>query len=120
VIVLSLPYPPTSNHNTMVANGRRISSPKYRAWRTLAELEARAARQLSVAGPYHIQYRVDRPDRRRRDIENLPKSLSDALQAAGIIEDDAHCETSFVAWTERKPGKGARVHITIIPYGVEP
>jgi crossover junction endodeoxyribonuclease RusA len=118
VIRLTLPYPPTSNHNTTVSNGRRISSTKYRAWRREAEQVARlAARGGHVAGPYTIVYSADRPDNRRRDVENLPKSLSDALQAAGVIRDDADCDASTILWSPRKPGKGAAVHIIITPLG---
>ena len=117
VIKLTLPYPPTSNHNTMVAHGRRISSPTYRKWRAAAEAVCIEGCLLQfdapLKGPYWIAYVVDRPDRRRRDIENLPKSISDALQSAGVIEDDSFCMQSICEWSQRAPGKGAAVHVTI-------
>lgn len=117
MIRLSLPYPPTSNHNTMVAKGRRISSPKYRTWRATAEWHARlGAAGKSVQGAYTISYSVERPDRRRRDLENLPKSLSDALQAAGVIRDDADCERSTIEWAGAKPTvRDAMIYIQIMP-----
>lgn len=117
MIRLTLPYPPTSNHNTMVAKGRRISSPKYRAWRTLAEISIRAQSQgQTVPGLYSISYFAERPDKRRRDLENLPKSLSDALQSAGLLADDANCERSTISWLEGVSTKGcAVVHVNIEP-----
>lgn len=113
IVELTLPYPPTSNHNTMAVRGRRISSPKYRAWREKAETAIKAQTPPHVAGGYYITYTVDRPDRRRRDVENLPKSLSDALQAAGVIADDCHCLDARVLWSQREPGAGARVVVRI-------
>lgn len=111
-----MPYPPTSNHNTMVMRGRRISSPKYRAWRLIAELQAKCqAGGRSVEGPYTIRYTVERPDRRLRDVENIPKSISDALQAAGVIRDDCNCMESTVGWATCKPSKDARVIVRITP-----
>jgi crossover junction endodeoxyribonuclease RusA len=118
-LLLAIPYPPTSNHNTMPGKGkkrkvRRILSPKYRAWRDTAEDEInRLSDGLAVHGPYNIQYVVERPDNRRRDVENIPKSISDALQAAGVIEDDADCQRSVVQWANAAPHKGARVWVTI-------
>jgi crossover junction endodeoxyribonuclease RusA len=115
-IALALSYPPTSNHNTMVAHGRRIASPKYRAWRQLAEREARgAADGRTIDSAYEIFYVAQRPDRRRRDVENLPKSISDALQAAGVIADDANCQRSTIEWASGPPaGKDALVLVRIV------
>lgn len=115
MIFLTLPYPPTSNHNTMVAHGRRISSPKYRAWRAGAERAARLQATSAVLGLYRIAYAAQRPDNRRRDLENLPKSLSDALQAAGVIADDANCIRSEIEWASGPPVKAATVFIRITP-----
>ncbi len=118
MIVLHMPYPPTSNHNTTVVNGRRIMSPKYRAWRREAEMTVRlSARGQSIAGPYTIEYVADRPDRRRRDIENLPKSLGDALQEAGVIRDDADCQASLVRWAAPDPVALPIIRVTITPLG---
>lgn len=120
MIVIALPYPPTSNHNTMVAKGRRISSPKYRNWRAAAEVAARVqAGRRKIEGPYTIHYLADRPDLRRRDVENLPKSLSDALQAAGVIRDDADCERSTIEWGARVArGCEPLVRVTIEPFSL--
>lgn len=117
MISVSLPYPPSSNNNTAVVNGRRISSRQYRAWRAKAERDARVLSDgLKVTGPYHIRYVAQRPDWRRRDVENLPKSLADALQAAGVIRDDADCLSSTIAWAEGNPvGKSALVLVEITP-----
>ena len=30
------------------------------------------------------------PDRRRRDLDNLPKAVQDSLAHAGVYEDDSH------------------------------
>lgn len=122
MIRVTLSYPPTSNHNTSVSNGRRISSAKYRAWRKLAEWEAKlGAGRESIQGPYAIHYLADRPDLRRRDLENLPKSLADSLQAAGVIRDDCDCQSSTIEWATTPPTKSPKVIVSIFPFpaGVE-
>lgn len=117
MLSLWLPYPPSSNNNTAVVNGRRISSRQYRAWRAKAERDARILSDgAKIVGPYRITYTAQRPDWRRRDVENLPKSLADALQAAGVIRDDCDCLSSTIAWADGLPvGKGAAVLVEITP-----
>jgi len=44
--------------------------------------------------PARIRYSVHYTDRRRRDKDNIEKAILDALQRAGIIEDDS---TEFIA-----------------------
>jgi crossover junction endodeoxyribonuclease RusA len=39
--------------------------------------------------PLAVTLRVHAPDRRARDLDNLPKALLDALTHAGLWEDDS-------------------------------
>jgi crossover junction endodeoxyribonuclease RusA len=39
-----------------------------------------------------------RPDKRRRDIDNLIKPVSDLLCSIGVIEDDSYCEKVSAEW----------------------
>lgn len=121
MIFVTLPFPPTSNHNNMPVRGRLIKSPEYRAWRTAAEWSARSQMQgPPILGPYSIVYTAQRPDNRRRDIENLTKSLSDALQGAGIIADDCHCQRSLIEWDVGPNVKDPTVAIRITPMDARP
>jgi hypothetical protein len=65
----------------------------------------------AIKGKYKIMMRVCRPDKRRRDIDNLAKAASDFLQHAGIIEDDCLCEAIYCKWVS----DGPPVRINIYP-----
>jgi hypothetical protein len=56
-----------------------------------------------VLGKYKIMIRVLRPDKRRRDIDNLSKAACDFLQYAKIIEDDCLCEAIYCKWVISGP-----------------
>lgn len=115
MIRLSLPYPPSANALWRSVGGRNISSREYREWQKAAAQEALVQRPTKVAGPYSIALSVDRPDNRRRDLANLEKATSDALVSAGVIADDCLARKIELEWSDRPAGKGARVHICIIP-----
>jgi len=74
-------------------------SPEYTSWRTHAlwAIEAQIAGQR-IEGKYTLLIEAVRPDKRRRDIGNLEKAISDILQAAEVIEDDCLCEDLHLRW----------------------
>lgn len=91
---LTLPYPPSLNRYWRSVPGM---SPKISA-------EGRAYRrdviEILSKGP-GVRFGSDRlavailthaPDRRRRDLDNIPKALLDALEHAGIYEDDGQID----------------------------
>lgn len=45
-------------------------------------------------------YRFGRPDKRRRDVENLPKAISDLLVSQQVIGDDSMIERMVLEWKE--------------------
>lgn len=52
-----------------------------------------------VIGAYKLTLEVVRPDKRKRDLDNLLKSASDCLVSAGII-DDSKCEWLEARWVD--------------------
>jgi crossover junction endodeoxyribonuclease RusA len=56
-----------------------------------------------------------RPDKRKRDIDNLLKPISDLLKSIGAIEDDYLCEMISARWVTNGDG----VAIRIEPAGIE-
>ena len=90
---LELPYPPSLNHYWRHVGPRTLISRQGRAFRerVCSLLAARGVRPLS--GPLAVRIRVHPPDARRRDIDNLPKSLLDALQHGGAYYDDSQIES---------------------------
>lgn len=90
-------------------------SERYVAWLMLAAIEARQQTFERISGPYKLSVSIVRPDRRRRDIDNTIKPISDLLMHIGAIEDDSNCEMVSARWVTT--GKGVQVRIE--PAGVE-
>lgn len=88
-------------------------SAEYSAWWELAAWEIRAQKiKGAISGPYKLTLLVERPDKRRRDLANLEKALSDLLQNIGLIEDDKFCQVLHMEWS----GKGTQTHIKLEKY----
>ena len=85
---LVLPYPPSVNHYWLLkGDGSRYISAQGAAFRA-------AVKALPVVQTFReliaIRITACPPDKRRRDLDNLLKSLLDALQHAWIISDDSN------------------------------
>jgi crossover junction endodeoxyribonuclease RusA len=114
-INLTLPYPPSANRLWRNSRGRTHKSTEYCNWLNHAGYVARAQRPGKICGPYKISITAVRPDKRRRDLGNLEKPISDLLQSLGVVEDDCNAEMICVRWVTA--GEGITVHIE--PAGVE-
>lgn len=97
MLTLTLPYPPSVN--AMWRSPR--SGPL--AGRTLMSKEGRQYREDACRAvgdrlwqPLKERLRVDiearMPDRRRRDVDNVPKAVLDALSHAGVWMDDSQID----------------------------
>jgi Holliday junction resolvase RusA-like endonuclease len=115
---LQLPYPPTANN--LFGNGKkgRYRTKGYDAWIAEALECVRRQNPASTDGPYLLTIIARRPDKRRRDIANLEKPLSDLLVKAGVVRDDCDAAAIHLAWSPLPPGP-ATVSITITPQGAE-
>ena len=94
-----------------------LSEP-YRLWKneamaTLADQRIGKLFRKTIQGPYRMDVEVDRPSRRRLDLSNRLKALEDALTQAGVIEDDHLAQRITLAWSNKPPGKGARIWVTL-------
>ena len=113
---LSLTLPPPLSACFSNAPGRgRVLSKRYRDWRAEAALEAICQRPGRIIGAFTATIMLDRPDARRRDLDNMLKATLDLLTNAHVIEDDSLAQRLTIAWSERPPGAGARVHIELEP-----
>lgn len=113
-VTVTLPYPPQANHMHTVARGRKISSSSYRAWRDECGLRLMAQRAPMTAGPFSIDLQITRPDRRRRDIDNLIKPCLDAIKSAGLIEDDSLASKVSAEWRPIGSAPGVTATITAV------
>ena len=89
MIEIELPFPPSVNHYYRRVGPRTLISREGRRFRErvcaiLADLGIGALERA-----LHIEIEVYPPDRQRRDIDNLQKSLLDALQHGGLYADDS-------------------------------
>lgn len=96
--IVRMEFPPSANRIWRNVGGKTLKSAEYRAWKEAQEWAVRAQREPTVLGPYAAHIMVNRPDNRRRDIDNLLKPISDVLVAAGIVEDDCLCQKVTVEW----------------------
>lgn len=119
-ITIALPWPPTVNtyYRTISRGklaGRTLISERGRAYRKVVidHLVAAACTGVgSAAVAVDIEARP--PDRRRRDLDNLPKAVLDALTHGGVWEDDAQINDLRIWRSAQRTGE---IIITITPAG---
>lgn len=119
MIELQLPFPPSVNSMWRTPRsgplaGRTMLSEDGRRYRRAvadAVLVARAGRQLRQRLAVTIEARM--PDRRKRDLDNLPKAVLDGLTHAGVWLDDGQIDDLRV-WRSDRMGRCVLVPIRVI------
>jgi crossover junction endodeoxyribonuclease RusA len=109
LVELKLPLPPSANAIWRSNRGHVHKSAAYKAWLKTAGWEARSQHPDKIEGAYRLSIEATRPDKRRRDIDNLIKPVSDLLCSIGVIQDDSFCEEVSAAWTTAGDGILARI-----------
>ena len=111
ILSLDVPMPPTlSACYTNVRGVGRVKTKVYKAWQKGVVDEIGFTRRIEmITGPVRVEIAVTRPDKRRRDLDNLLKSLCDVLTAAKVIGDDSQIHRLGIAW--RETGSGATIEI---------
>lgn len=118
-MMLTLPWPPSINHywrHVMV--GRRpttLISREGRTFRTnvCALLAGGGPRKPPAGGRIALAMDAFPPDRRRRDLDNIAKPVLDALQHAGVYEDDS--QVDLLLTRRGQPTDGGRLNVQIEP-----
>lgn len=90
-------------------------APRYERWLNDAGFIAKAQSKGTVHGPYHLSINAVRPDRKKRDLDNIIKPISDLLVKMGMVDDDCHCEMLSARWITTGEG----VYVRITPAGLE-
>jgi crossover junction endodeoxyribonuclease RusA len=95
---LVLPYPPSVNHYWRTFRGRMLISEKGRSYRQAVNTVCSLYRKnvATLRGRLEVTIWVRAPDRRRRDLDNVPKAVLDALQHAGVYADDGQIDRLVV------------------------
>lgn len=87
-----LPWPPSVNHAFATVGRRRVLSQAGRDYRDSVAKRVLMDHWQNAFGLHDeitAKIAVHPPDKRRRDLDNLLKSVLDALQKAGVYPDDS-------------------------------
>ena len=90
-----LPVPPTANNLFPTGrSGKRFKSKAYTVWEheALASYRLQHLRPEMMLGRLVAEYRYSFPDKRRRDIANFEKAITDFLKQMGVFEDDSQID----------------------------
>lgn len=119
---IELPWPPSVNQywRHVSARGRRRTlvsenGRRYRQ-RAAAAVAAQGMVHLGLTGRLAVHVLAQPPDRRLRDLDNLPKGVLDALTHAGLWADDSQVDDLRIVRGPETPGGALTVTIrTLAP-----
>ena len=111
MVELTLPWPPSVNGywrhpTTGKLAGRHLISEAGRAYREAVGWQVAAASMAAgLACLVAVDIMAYAPDKRRRDLDNLQKSLLDSLTHAGVWGDDDQVDDLRIRWARDAAGK---------------
>jgi Holliday junction resolvase RusA-like endonuclease len=114
LIVVNLPFPPTTNHLFINTSKGRVRSSKYAEWAAEAGWELARQRPSKAIGPVALNFEFKMPEKRKRDLTNLFKAAEDLLVKFGVIEADDWTIVRDVRATLNDSVEGVRITITPI------
>jgi len=117
-MILSLPWPPSVNVYWRNVAGKVLISREGRAYARVvygcaleqSMITLSVGRKVFVV-PVSVDIIAYPPNRARRDLDNLPKAILDALTKARVWEDDSLVHDLRIRWGEVR--KGGEIKITI-------
>lgn len=105
MIEFTLPWPPTVNSYWRTFKGRMLISEEGRAYRLRVEAQVFCQQcRKNFQGNLKVEIEAWRPDKRRRDLDNLLKATLDALAHAGVYKDDSQIVDLRIYWAEHIGG----------------
>ncbi len=90
----------------------RAKTEKYRRWIEASVAAIKAQNIQRIEGDVEVNLYFKRPDKRKRDLDNLIKASLDLLVSQGLIDDDRHVVSITAKWTERPEIKGTMIMIS--------
>ena len=97
---LILPYPPSSNSLWVRTHRGMRRSDEYLSWIEQVQWESIQRKWPQIDGPFGCHITAHRPDKRKRDINNLIDAPLDALQHCGVIENDCLAQWVRAEWAD--------------------
>lgn len=111
MIELTLPWPPSVNTYWRTFNGRMIISAKGREYRETVGDQIILQRMVKhYSGLLRMEIEAFRPDKRRRDLDNLLKATLDGLAHADVYDDDSQIVDLRIYWA---PNIGGMLKVKI-------
>jgi crossover junction endodeoxyribonuclease RusA len=109
--------PPSVNHYWGTHGHRRFIRPEGLAFRSLVAVAARKAMNGTepLAGSLAVEIEIYPQDRRKRDLDNQLKCLLDALEHAGVYNDDHQVGMLVVRRGAGRKGGGCLVEVREVP-----
>jgi crossover junction endodeoxyribonuclease RusA len=110
VIRLELPLAPSANAIFRAGRGRVYKTNIYKQWLEECSWMIKTQTKESVPRDYILQVVAKRPDKRRRDLDNLLKATSDLLVRTGIVSDDNFCRAIVAEWVDFGPPMVVKIY----------
>lgn len=105
MIEMTLPWPPSVNTYWRNFDGRMIISARGREYReTVGDQMTLQKMVKHFKGQLKVEIEAFRPDKRRRDLDNLLKATLDGLAHAGVYEDDSQIVDLRIYWAKEIGG----------------
>ena len=124
VLSIRLPFPPSMNSIwRAVPNRGMILSRAGRKYREDAiwVIQTQVSNDSLMTGRLKVLMEVYVPDRRKRDLSNIPKAVEDAITKSGKIwNDDEQIDDLRIVRREIKKPAEVIVHIKELPKNYDP
>ena len=116
-VMLVLPWCPLNNRTWRHVGGRVLLSQEARAYRSAVALAVLEQWPSDMGKPFNSRLQctiiAHAPDKRRYDIDGIPKSVEDSLQRAGVFLDDWQFDALHIF--RGMPQKNGVIIVTIGP-----
>lgn len=106
MMTLLLPYPPSVNRLWRFSGPRMYRTKVYAEWADEASriLRSQNTPAKPIDYPIAMELAVGRPDKRKRDIDNVNKAVLDLLEAIEVVENDHYIHDLRSYWSEEVSG----------------
>jgi crossover junction endodeoxyribonuclease RusA len=120
MITLHIPYPPSVNHYWGISGKQRFLGKKGKEFRQAVAEACLDLEVKTMEGNVSVFVALWPPDKRTRDIDNTIKPLLDAMEHAGVYEND--CQINQLHVVRKDPIKGGACAVVItantLPSGI--
>jgi crossover junction endodeoxyribonuclease RusA len=100
-----LPYPPSVNHYWGVSGKQRFIGKKGKEFRQAVAEACLDAQIQTMDGRLAVHVAIWPPDNRKRDVDNTLKPLLDAMEHAGVYENDSQIDELHIIRTGAHEGR---------------